>query len=133
MLLFINPCLTLTQYILKVIEVDKNIAESDASGTPNRDDKTEQTEFYMKMSSYMIFTKYEFQNFFTELIFYVIILRLREIQILQTTQINSFDQFKKVVSHYKFKYKFVISLTFFINIALIITYVLGSILRGGSL
>jgi hypothetical protein len=31
-LLFINPCLTLTQYILKVIEVDSNVGDSGAHG-----------------------------------------------------------------------------------------------------
>ena len=33
----------------------------------------------MKITAHMIFTKFEFQNFFSELIFYIIILRLKEI------------------------------------------------------
>lgn len=123
LLLFVNPCLTLAQYILKKIKVDSNIANSGAEDHPDKDDITDQTKYYLNMSSYMNFTKFEFQNFFTELIFYIIILRLREIQILQTMQINSFEHFKKIIREYKFKYKFVIIVTLIINLILILTYV----------
>ena len=123
LLLFVNPCLTLAQYILKKIKVDSNIANSGAKDHPDKDDITDQTKYYLNMSSYMNFTKFEFQNFFTELIFYIIILRLREIQILQTMQINSFEHFKKIIREYKFKYKFVIIVTLIINLILILTYV----------
>lgn len=71
--------MTLTQYILKTIAIEKNIANTDAADNPNENDKSGATSYYMKITAHMIFTKFEFQNFFSELIFYIIILRLKEI------------------------------------------------------
>ena len=45
-------------------------------------------------------------------------------------QIQSFEHFKKIVRQYKFKYKFVITVTFLINIILIATYIIQASLKG---